>query len=143
MDTFVIPRTIVVDKIYEKKNYSFQRSIRTHHTYNIKVNNHSLDIPEGIFSNIFSGDSTIVFKSSLTGSISKLEVYNSYIVPFNTGIANSGVSGFYFFATFVGSVLLFFFYHRINNQQGRINITYFIFIISLILLFYHLDLQFF
>jgi hypothetical protein len=85
-------------------------------------------------------DTIGIHKSILTGAVTEIIIIEPEVFSFKVGIVNSGMSRILFILVAAGTIIFFIFYLSLKNLEGRRNMTHALFIFSLILLFYHLNL---
>ena len=108
------------------------------YTYTLQTTRANYDIPYSLYNSVGKGDTIIISKSIITGAIQKAETHsNNDIYSFDIGFVRSGYGRINIPVLSFILILIFIVYRSINYLPGRRNITFALFICSLVALFFH------
>jgi hypothetical protein len=136
LDTYLIPLKVSIEFVQGMKISHYHRKS---YTYSVRTNKGEFDITTSLFNALSIGDTLKVLRSSLTNVPQKACLERgdnafTYAIGFLYGS-----SGLIFVPlVLLGTILVRGFYKSINNLKGRRNLTFAVFIISLIQLFFYL-----
>ena len=136
VDTYIFPVKATDEYVQEMNKSNYRRNS---YTYFIETNRGEFDITKALFNALSAGDTLKVYRSALTGVPQKAYLDRKvYAATYDVGFVN-GRSGLLFVPIILlGTILFRFLYTALKNLQGRINMTYFLLIASLVLLFFYL-----
>jgi hypothetical protein len=144
VDTYLIPFSHAVEtvkdfRVYRSNGY---RGRSDHRTYTLKTNVGEYDIPESFFDRINKDIIIGIDKSYLTGSIQMLYVdagEGTYI--YEAGFLRAGFGKIYVPLVIIGSITMLLCFRIIDNVKGRGNLSFAVFICSILLLLAYIDLH--
>jgi hypothetical protein len=142
-DSYLFPQKHTVVKVQDlQKYYSGRRSQSV--TYTMTVDNKEYDIPRNLYHGL-NIDLDVEFQTStLTGSLQKVVIENGeHVYAYETGYVRARLGQIVIPIVILGCLAMLAFFKIIDNLQGRANLTYALFISSLLLLFSHIDLNIF
>jgi hypothetical protein len=136
-DTYLIPTrntTEFVTNIREKSSY------RGGDSYLLTTNRGEYVITETIYESVSVGDSIVIKRSIISGSVQKIAVRKENVIyTYFTGFARVGTGILYVPIVLICNLLLIIFYRIIRNPRAENNLTYAVFIVTMILLFFHIS----
>ena len=141
IETNWLPTKSHVEKI---KNFKALKNggtrYRERNNYYIETNRRKYDVTEGVYLAVSRGDSVAIIRSLISGAVQKIVVsVNGNIYVYQVGFIWLG--GWLFPAIVIAAVIiLMFYYPRIDYLQGRRNLTYCFFIVTLVMFFNYLSI---
>jgi|GEM_PF-5871776 len=138
-EVYVLP---LKDSLETVKDYNLYRSGRRgksiHYTMTTEVKTY--DITSGLYNDIELNETVVLEKSMITGSLqyARLE-REEYIYRYSTGYLRDRAGWFFVGIVILGVLAMFIFLKKIDSIEGRRNLTYGLFIASLLILFTHID----
>ena len=138
-DAYVVP---LKDSIEIVEDYNSYRSGRRgqHTNFTLTTNKDQYDIPGFLYNDLKTDRPIVLEKSVLTGAVQFARLEDSEkIYRYDIGYIRSILGKVFLGILGSGIAAMFLFFWKIDNIRGRANLTYALFISSLLLLFAHLD----
>ena len=144
IDAYWVPTKATEEVTLTIRDLESRSKTATSHTYLLKTNAREYDITESLYSGISIGDTVIMQRSGLTGSPQKASlIRGEYLYTYEIGFIRARLGLVLLPLIGFGICIFMLFYKKLDNLQGRSNMTYFLFTASLILFLFHLDLHIF
>ncbi len=110
----------------------------------MKMQGKDYDIPRNLFYSLNINHDAVVEKSTFTGALQKVGVIReSEIWEYEAGYVRARLCRLCVPVVVLGAFAMLIFFTKIPNIKGRSNLSYTLFICSLLLFFAHLDLSLF
>jgi len=143
IDTYFVPVKSSIQKVQDMGEYYHGRS-KSIPYYTMIIKGKEYDIPYYVFNAITVNDEVKLEKSVITGSLQRVGVFREdEIWLYEVGYLRVRFGKLAVPIIILGCLLMLVFFKIIDNIQGRANLSYALFICSLLLLFAHLDLNLF
>jgi len=140
IDSYFIPTKQSSEKIQDLAAY---RSGRNGRVYTMNIRGKVYDIPSSLFKILNIDEQVYLEESALTGSLQRVGVVKeTEIWIYNAGYLRARFGRLVVPGIILGCFAMLVFFKIIDNIKGRANLTYALFICSLLMLFSHLDLNF-
>ena len=141
IDSYFLPIKQSSEKIQDLAAY---RSGRYGRDYTMKIRGKVYDIPSSLFKILNIDEQVYLEESALTGSLQRVGVNKeTEIWIYNAGYLRARIGMLLVPGIILGCIAMLVFFKIIDNIKGRANLTYALFICSLLMLFAHLDLNLF
>jgi hypothetical protein len=129
-------------ELIKKKNIYENRTRRgsVSNTYEIETYKSKLDVTKDIYDNTNENDSINIFYSIITHSIQQIVIPNEEEEKiFQNNYLNVYAGIFYLWPLVIGAIIAQFVYNKLPYEESKGNITYLIFIATLVAFFFHLS----
>jgi hypothetical protein len=141
IDSYLLPTKLSSEKIQDLAAY---RSGRNGRVYTMRIQGKDYDIPLNLFEILNIDEQVNLEKSAFTGSLQRIGIVKeTEIWIYNAGYLRARFGMLAVPGIILGCIAMLVFFKIIDNIKGRANLTYALFICSLLMLFAHLDLNFF
>ena len=143
IDSYFIPTELTRKKVEQ---------LAEHHTgrrgsgrdYTLAIDGKSYDIPGNIFQALSVDEEVELEKSAFTGALQKIGIVREReIWVYEAGYVRARFGKFAVPSIIIGCIAMLIFFKIIDNIKGRANLTYVLFVCSILLFFAHLDLNIF
>lgn len=144
LDAYWLPCNASEEITLKANDFQSRGKSSTTHSYLLTTNVGTYSITESLYRGISIGDTVYIERSSLTSVSQKAFLYKGeYIYMYEIGFLRAR-NGFIFTPMLLLGIIAFLlFYNKLDNLQGRVNMTYALFIGTLILFLFYLDLDMF
>lgn len=143
IDSYLIPIESSIQKVQNcSENFHGRRG--QNWTYTLEIKGKNYDIPVHLFKALNINDEVVIEKSVFTKSLQRVGVFKEQdLWMYETGYLRVRFGKFLVPINIIGCLLMLIFFNKIDSIPGRGNLSYALFIFSLILLFTYLDLDIF